>query len=63
VSPIRSVDRIPVGAGEPGPVARQLQKELLGLAKGERPDPYGWLTPVPRTQSAKSAGVREKVGG
>jgi branched-chain amino acid aminotransferase len=63
VSPIRSVDRIPIGAGEPGPVARQLQKELLGLAKGERPDPYGWLTPVPRTQSAKSAGVREKVGG
>jgi branched-chain amino acid aminotransferase len=63
VSPIRSVDRIPVGAGEPGPVARQLQKELLGLAKGERPDPYGWLTPVPRAKQAKASAIREKVGG
>ncbi len=46
VSPIRSVDRIPVGSGEPGPIARRLQEELLGLAKGERPDPYGWRTVV-----------------
>jgi branched-chain amino acid aminotransferase len=63
VSPVRSVDRIPVGAGEPGPVARQLQKELLGLAKGERPDPYGWLTPVRSTKKSESSVVREKVGG
>ncbi len=46
VSPIRSVDRVPVGGGEPGPIARRLQEELLGLAKGERADPYGWRTIV-----------------
>jgi branched-chain amino acid aminotransferase len=63
VSPIRSVDRIPVGKGEPGPMARRLQKELLGLAKGERPDPYGWLTPVNARSTARQATVKEKVGG
>jgi branched-chain amino acid aminotransferase len=46
VSPIRSVDRIPVGNGKPGPVARRLQEAFLGLAKGDTPDRYGWLTPV-----------------
>jgi branched-chain amino acid aminotransferase len=46
ITPIRSVDRIPVGKGEPGPIARRLQKALLDLATGKSPDPYGWLTPV-----------------
>ena len=46
VSPIRSVDRIPVGRGKPGPVARQLHRELMDVAKGIRPDRYEWLTPV-----------------
>jgi len=46
VTPIRSVDRIEVGAGKAGPVTRRLQSALLGLARGETPDPYGWLTPV-----------------
>jgi branched-chain amino acid aminotransferase len=47
VTPIRSVDRIPVGNGARGPVTERLQKEFFGLLKGEREDPYGWLTPVP----------------
>ncbi len=46
VNPIRSVDRIPVGDGRPGPLTHRLQKELMDLAKGQRPDPYGWLTLV-----------------
>jgi branched-chain amino acid aminotransferase len=46
ITPIRSVDRIPIGKGEPGPVARRLQKALLDLATGKSPDPYGWLTAV-----------------
>ena len=47
VTPIRSVDRIPVGSGTRGPVTQRLQKEFFALLAGERDDPYGWLTPVP----------------
>jgi branched-chain amino acid aminotransferase len=47
VTPIRSVDRIDVGAGKPGPVTLRIQKEFLGIAKGKIPDRHGWLTPVP----------------
>jgi branched-chain amino acid aminotransferase len=46
VTPIRSVDRIPVGAGKPGPITRAIQREYLGIAKGQIPDRHGWLTPV-----------------
>jgi len=67
VSPIRSVDRIPVGNGRPGPVARRLQEALLGLAKGERPDSHGWLTLVnsagDSTRGSGTAQRKEKIGG
>ena len=46
VTPIRSVDRITVADGNPGPITRQLADEFLGIANGLRPDRYGWLTPV-----------------
>lgn len=46
LTPIRSVDRIPVGAGKPGPIALALQQELLGIATGKIPDRHGWLTHV-----------------
>jgi branched-chain amino acid aminotransferase len=54
LTPIRSVDRIPVGAGRPGPVTLQIQERYLGIAKGRIPDPYGWLTPVPVTAGASA---------
>jgi branched-chain amino acid aminotransferase len=47
VTPIRSVDRIPVGRGSRGPVTERIQKEFFALVAGEREDPYGWLTPLP----------------
>ena len=46
VTPIRSVDRIEVGNGAVGPITRTLQARLLGIARGQLPDPYGWLTVV-----------------
>jgi branched-chain amino acid aminotransferase len=46
ISPIRSVDRIRVGSGSRGPITEKLQTELLAIARGARPDRYGWLTPV-----------------
>jgi branched-chain amino acid aminotransferase len=48
VTPVRSVDKIPVGSGRPGPVTIDLQRRYLATAKGEAPDPHGWLTPVKR---------------
>ena len=52
VTPIRSVDRTPVGDGKPGPITRAIQREYLGIAKGQIPDRHGWLTPVPEPVAA-----------
>jgi branched-chain amino acid aminotransferase len=46
ITPIRSVDRIPVGKGERGPVTARLQEEFFGITGGKIPDRHGWLTPV-----------------
>jgi branched-chain amino acid aminotransferase len=47
ITPIRSVDRISVSKGDVGPVTRALQKEFFGIVRGEKPDRFNWLTPVP----------------
>jgi branched-chain amino acid aminotransferase len=47
ITPVRTVDKLPVGSGKPGPVTRALQNEFMGIAKGRIPDRHGWLTAVP----------------
>jgi branched-chain amino acid aminotransferase len=47
ITPVRSVDRIEVGPGKPGPITKAVQERYLGIARGRIPDPYGWLSPVP----------------
>lgn len=47
ITPVRSVDRIPVGSGRRGPVTERLQKDFFALIRGDAEDRYGWLTPVP----------------
>lgn len=42
ITPVRSVDRITVGTGEPGPVTRAIQGRYLAIARGRAPDTYGW---------------------
>lgn len=51
ITPIRSVDRIQVGAGRRGPITERLQKAFFEIVEGTGPDDWGWLTPVekPRT--------------
>ena len=44
VAPVRSVDKITVGTGRPGPVTRDLQGRFMALVSGRAPDPNGWLT-------------------
>jgi branched-chain amino acid aminotransferase len=46
VTPVRSVDRIPVGSGKRGPVTEQLQKAFFDIVEGRVEDRHGWLTPV-----------------
>jgi branched-chain amino acid aminotransferase len=46
VTPIFSVDRIPVGSGEAGPRTQAMRAAYMATVRGERPDTRGWLTPV-----------------
>lgn len=46
VSPINAIDHYPVGAGEPGPITRQLQKLYFDVVTGALPKYRHWLTPV-----------------
>jgi branched-chain amino acid aminotransferase len=47
ITPIRSVDKINVGTGKIGAMTKALQVEFYGIVRGEKPDRYNWLTPVP----------------
>jgi branched-chain amino acid aminotransferase len=47
ITGVRSVDKISVGKGVVGPVTKAIQKEFYGIIRGERPDRFNWLTPVP----------------
>jgi branched-chain amino acid aminotransferase len=52
VTPIRSIDRITIGAGQRGPVTERIQKEYFAYIQGEIPDRYNWLTPVYQQRTA-----------
>lgn len=52
ITPIRSVDRITIGKGVPGPVTRRLQSEFFGITSGSKPDRYAWLTAVKQPVAA-----------
>ncbi len=54
ITPVRSVDRVQVGQGRPGPITQAVQAEFFALTSGQKPDRYGWLTPV--RQSEPTAG-------
>ena len=46
VTPVRSIDRIPVGSGARGEITTRLQAEFNALIRGEKDDRHGWLTAV-----------------
>ena len=46
VTPIRSVDRIPVGNGGRGPITEKIQSAFFDLVRGNTPDRFGWLHPI-----------------
>lgn len=57
VTPIRSVDRIQIGAGRRGPVTEQLQNAFFGLFSGDTEDFDGWLEPVVTGGAAAASGA------
>jgi len=46
VTPIRSIDRLPIGKGSRGPITERVQQEFFDITSGKKPDRYGWLTHV-----------------
>jgi branched-chain amino acid aminotransferase len=54
VTPIRSIDRITIGAGKRGPVTERIQKEYFAYIAGDIPDRYNWLTPVYAERKAEA---------
>jgi len=43
ITPIRSIDKVQVGPGKPGPITRRLQEAYFDLINGKRSDPRGFL--------------------
>ncbi|MCG8461443.1 MAG: branched-chain amino acid transaminase [Holophagales bacterium] len=46
ITPVRSVDRIPIGSGARGPITARLQREFFRVVRGETTDRHGWLTHI-----------------
>jgi branched-chain amino acid aminotransferase len=44
VTPVRSVDRIPVGSGATGPITLALQERFMETVQAKNDDPHGYLT-------------------
>lgn len=44
VTPIRSIDKLVVGAGACGPVTSAVRRTFFDILNGEVPDTHGWLT-------------------
>jgi branched-chain amino acid aminotransferase len=58
ITPIRSVDRIAVGAGQAGPVTKRLQQRFMQVVRGEVAQRKSWLTytrRVPRREPELAA--------
>ena len=46
ITPVRSVDKLPVGDGTVGPITKKLQSLFLDIVNGRIADTRGWLTYV-----------------
>jgi len=57
VTPVRSVDKITVGAGKRGPITERIQREFFGLFDGHTADRWGWLEPIIDTSDEQSLAV------
>lgn len=51
ITPIKSVDAIPIGTGSAGPITKKLQRDFFDIVSGRVKDRHGWLTLCERTQA------------
>lgn len=56
ITPVRSVDRIQIGAGRRGPITKKLQDAFFGLFNGSTVDSDGWLEGLDAPAVAAAAG-------
>lgn len=56
LTPVRSVDKIQIGSGKPGPITMQLQRMYLQTVHGETEDPHRWLTHVRAERASATRG-------
>jgi len=52
ITPIVSIDGLPVGAGKPGPIVTQLQKIYFEIVEGRTQNHFEWRKPVYRSAKA-----------
>jgi branched-chain amino acid aminotransferase len=62
LTPIRSVDKIKIGAGARGPITELLQKAFFDVVECRVPDEFGWLTFVPGVAGRREAAARKSAG-
>jgi len=61
ITPVRSIDRYPVGNAIPGPITQQLQRTFVAICSGLVADSWGWLTPVGITGAAPTTASAPKA--
>jgi branched-chain amino acid aminotransferase len=52
ITPIKSVDQLPVGNGVRGPITQAIQESFFEIVEGRTSDRHQWLTLVPEQQPA-----------
>ena len=55
VTPVKSVDKIPVAQGRVGSITRRIQSRFMDIVHGRTADTHGWLTRVPQPAAASRA--------
>ena len=62
VTPIRSVDKIPVGNGRRGPITEAIQQAFFDVINGMVADKHGWLEFVYEGEPRTAVGAASKTG-
>ena len=62
VTPIRSVDKIPVGNGRRGPITEAIQQAFFDVINGVVADKHGWLEFVYDGEPREVVGAAAKTG-
>jgi len=62
VTPIRSVDKIPIGNGRRGPITEAIQQAFFDVINGVVADKHGWLEFVYEGEPRETVGATAKTG-